>query len=99
VATAYGWAEYPTEVEAPDLPSDEVLAGLVGAYRLAGRIPFTVQRWGSGIEVRFDRQPPQLFRARSATSFSAMETESGFEVRDGGLVFEQEGAVLECLRE
>jgi CubicO group peptidase (beta-lactamase class C family) len=99
VATAYGWEEYPVEVEAPDLPTDEVLAGLVGAYRLAGRIPFTVERWGSGIEVRFDRQPPQLFRARSATSFSAMETESGFEVRDGGLVFEQEGAVLECVPE
>ncbi|WP_371403545.1 beta-lactamase family protein [Kribbella sp. NBC_00662] len=99
VASAYGWEEYPTEVEEPDLPSDEVLDELAGSYRVAGRVPFRVERWGSGLEVTFDRQPPQLFMARSATTFSAAETESGFEVRDGGLVFEQEGVVLDCVRE
>ncbi|MFC6163068.1 serine hydrolase domain-containing protein [Kribbella jiaozuonensis] len=99
VASAYGWEEYPAEVEAPDLPSDELLTELVGTYRLDGRMRFTVERWGSGLEVTFDRQPPQLFMARSATTFSAMETESGFEVRDGGLAFEQEGVVLDCVRE
>ena len=99
VAAAYGWEEYPAEVTARDLPTDEVLAELVGTYRLAGRLPFAVERWGSGLEVTFDRQPPQRFMARSATTFTAMETESGFEVRDGGLVFVQEGVVLDCVRE
>ncbi|MER7248711.1 serine hydrolase domain-containing protein [Kribbella sp. NPDC000426] len=99
VAAEYGWEGYPAEVNTLDLPSDEVLAELAGGYRLAGRLPFTVERWGSGLEVRFDRQPAQLFMARSATTFTAMETESGFEVRDGALVFEQEGVVFDCVRE
>ncbi|MEV4267103.1 serine hydrolase domain-containing protein [Kribbella sp. NPDC049584] len=99
VAAAYGWEGYPAEVDAPNLPNEEVVARLVGAYRLDGRVRFTVERWGRGIEVTFDRQPPQLFMARSATTFNAKETESGFEVRDGGLVFVQEGVVLDCVRE
>jgi CubicO group peptidase (beta-lactamase class C family) len=99
VASAYGWEGYPLEVETPDLPSEEAVAALVGAYRLDGRLGFTVERWGSGLKVTFDGQPPQVFLARSATGFVAANTESAFEARDGRLVFRQEDLELICVRE
>ncbi|WP_329001277.1 beta-lactamase family protein [Kribbella sp. NBC_00709] len=99
VASAYGWKGYPLDVDAPNLPSDEVIAGLAGRYRLDGRLTFTVERLGNGLEVTFDGQAPQLFMARSATGFTAMNTETEFEVREGGLVFHQEGVALDCVRE
>jgi hypothetical protein len=46
IAAAYGWEGYPQDVELPDLPADDVVAGLVGAYRLDGRMAFTVERRG-----------------------------------------------------
>lgn len=99
VASAYGWEGYPDDVELPDLPSDDAMAELAGTYRLDGRTTFTVERRGSGLEVTFDGQPPQRFMARSATGFSAVNTETGFEVREAGLVFHQEGVALDCVRE
>lgn len=98
VASAYGWEGYAQEVELPDLPADDVLAELVGAYLLDGRMAFTVGRRGSGLEVTFDGQPPLRFMARSATRFAA-GTGTELEVRDGGLVFHQEGGELVCTRE
>jgi CubicO group peptidase (beta-lactamase class C family) len=99
VASAYGWERYPDDVERPDLPTDEVLAELAGTYRLDGRMAFTVEQSGGGLEVTFDGQAPQVFMARSATGFTAMNTETGLEVRDGGLVFHQEDVALDCVRE
>lgn len=99
IAKAHGWEGYPDEVDVPDLPSDDLLAELAGTYRVDGRMALTVGPWGSGLEVTFDGQRPQLFMARSATTFNAMNTESGFEVREDGLVFVQEGLVLDCVRE
>jgi CubicO group peptidase (beta-lactamase class C family) len=98
IAAAYGWEGYPQDVELPDLPADDVVAGLVGAYRLDGRMAFTVERRGSGLEVTFAGQPPLPFMARSATRF-AVGAGTELEVRDGGLVFHQEGAELVCTRE
>jgi hypothetical protein len=48
--------------------------------------------------VTFDGQPPLRFMARSATRF-AVGAGTELEVRDGGLVFHQEGAELVCTRE
>ncbi|MEU4295465.1 serine hydrolase domain-containing protein [Kribbella sp. NPDC026596] len=98
IASAYGWEGYPQDVELPDLPTDDVLAELVGAYRLDGRMAFTVERRGSGLEVTFDGQPPLRFMARSATRF-AVGTGTELKVREGGLVFHQDGAELACTRE
>jgi len=98
IASTYGWEGYPQEVDLPDLPADDVLGSLVGAYRLDGGMAFTVERWGSGLEVTFDSQQPLRFLARSATQFSA-GTETEFEVREGELVFHQEGAEFACTRE
>jgi hypothetical protein len=99
VASSYGWEGYPQDVEDPELPSADVLAKLPGTYRLDGRMLFRAERWGSGLEVTFEGQPPQLFMARSATGFTAMNTETAFEAREGGLVFHQEGVALDCVRE
>ena len=98
IASAYGWEGYPQDVELPDLPADEVLADLVGPYRLDGRMAFTIERRGSGLEVTFDGQAPLRFMPRSATRF-AVGTGTELEVRDGGVVFHQEGAELACTRE
>jgi len=97
-ASAYGWEGYPQDVALPDPPADDVLAELVGVYRLDGRLRFTVERRGSGLEVTFDGQQPLRFSARSATVF-ATGTDTELEVREGGLVFHQQGAELACTRE
>ena len=99
-ASAYGWEGYPEDVELPDLPADAVLAKLVGAYQLDGRLAFMIERWGSGLEVTFDGQPPLRLLAQSATRFGWVGFDTEFEVReDGGLVFRQGGAELDCTRE
>ncbi len=97
-ASAYGWEGYPQDVALPDLPADDVLAELVGVYRLDGRMQFTVERWRSGLEVTFDGQQPLRFSARSATVF-ATGTDTELELREGGLVFHQQRAELTCTRE
>jgi CubicO group peptidase (beta-lactamase class C family) len=99
-ASEYGWKGYSGDADLPDLPGDDVLAGLGGAYRLKDGPAFTVDRWGSGLEVTFDGQPPLQLLALSATLFRWVGFNTEFEVReDGGLVFRQAGVELDCIRE
>jgi CubicO group peptidase (beta-lactamase class C family) len=99
-ASEYGWEGYVGEADPPDLPGDDVLAGLVGAYRLGHGPAFTVERWGSGLEVTFDGQPPLRLLALSATLFRWVGFDTEFEVHeDGGLVFRQPGVEVDCIRE
>lgn len=99
IASTHGWEGYPENIKFPELPADDVLEGLVGAYRLDEGIAFAVERRGSGLEVTFEGQPPLCFAANSATGFSSMSTDSAFEVREGRLVFSQGGTELACTRE
>src|ERR1700754_5017573 len=99
-ASEYAWEGYSGDADLPDLPGDDVLAGLAGAYRLRGGPAFTVGRWGSGLEVTFDGQPPLQLLALSAKLFRWVGFNTEFEVReDGGLLFRQAGVELDCIRE
>jgi CubicO group peptidase (beta-lactamase class C family) len=101
IARTYGWDGYSQEVDEPDLPTDETMARLTGAYRLDGRLQMDVARWGSGLAVTFAGQPSLRFMASSTTRFAAVNTDTELEVRDDGsrLVFIQGGAELDCSRE
>ncbi|GAB2669386.1 serine hydrolase domain-containing protein [Kribbella swartbergensis] len=101
LARAYGWNDYPQEVDEPELPTDETLENLAGAYKLNGRVSLDVAAWGSGLVVTFGGQPPLRFGASSATRFAAVEVDAELELRDNGsrLVFIQGGAELDCTRE
>ncbi|NIK58153.1 serine hydrolase domain-containing protein [Kribbella shirazensis] len=99
VASTYGWKGYPQELEQPDLPVDATLNELAGRYRLAGGPPFVVRPRGRGLEARFGGQAPLVFQALSATRFAAAGVDAQLEVRDGGLVLQQAGTQVECVRE
>jgi CubicO group peptidase (beta-lactamase class C family) len=99
VASAYGWSGYPEELEQPDLPADATLNELAGRYRLASGVSFALKQRGRGLEARFDGQAPLVFQALSAKRFAAAGVDAQLELRDGGLVFQQGGAEVECVRE
>ena len=101
IARTYDWADYPQEVDEPELPTEEAMESLIGAYKLDRRLRLEVARWGRGLEVTFAGQPPLRFAASSATRFAAVNTDTELEFREGGsrLVFIQGGAELDCTRE
>jgi CubicO group peptidase (beta-lactamase class C family) len=101
IARTHKWSDYPQEIDEPDQPSDEAMARLIGTYRLDGRLQMDVARWGSGLEVTFEGQPPLHFQASSESRFGAVNADTELEIRDDGsrLVFIQGGAELDCSRE
>lgn len=100
IARTYGWNDYPVEIGEPDLPTEETMAAVVGAYTLDGRIRMDVARRGGGLAVVFGAQPPLRFTAASATRFATENADAELQVReDGRLVFIQGGKELDCARE
>jgi len=99
IASAYGWSGYPDELEDPDLPTDDQLGALAGAYSLGNGMTFVVEPAARGLGVRFDGQPPLQFRALSSERFAGDGVDVQLEVRDGDLALRQGGAEFVCVRE
>jgi CubicO group peptidase (beta-lactamase class C family) len=95
IASQYGWKDYPQERDERVLPSAEVMAG---TYQLRENVVFEVARQGDGLSVTFAGQEPLQFSARSVESFAASAADTRLLVRDGGLVFVQNGEEINCPR-
>ncbi|MDX6251560.1 MAG: hypothetical protein QOF10_4920 [Kribbellaceae bacterium] len=95
IASQYGWKDYPQELDKRVPPSAEVMAG---TYQLRENVVFEVARQGDGLSVTFAGQEPLQFSARSAESFAASAADTRLLVRDGGLVFVQNGQEIDCPR-
>jgi CubicO group peptidase (beta-lactamase class C family) len=99
IAAAYGWEDYPTEATPREVPSAEVLEGLVGSYRLRDSVTVDVAVAGGGIEVAFGQQPPLQFSAMAADRFLAHSADTELKVTDTGeLLFIQQGEEIPCRR-
>jgi CubicO group peptidase (beta-lactamase class C family) len=99
IAAAYGWKDYPTELDERTVLDDSVMADRVGRYRLRENLRFAVERAGVGILVTFDGQAPMPFRAMSPDRFGARTADTELRFADGGVVFVQNGEEIRCTRE
>jgi CubicO group peptidase (beta-lactamase class C family) len=99
IAAAYGWEDYPTELDERTVPDDEAMAGRVGTYRLRENLKFEVERDAVGIRVTFDGQSPMPFQAMSPDRFGARTADTELRFDDGGVVFVQNGEEIRCARE
>lgn len=100
IALAYGWQDYPSELEERVLPDEELMASVVGTYRLRANLTFEVARAGGGLAVAFGGQPPLRFAALSEERFAAREADTELRVGQPGgtVVFVQGGEEIECSR-
>ncbi|MEV6288410.1 serine hydrolase domain-containing protein [Kribbella sp. NPDC051770] len=98
LAAAYGWSGYDEPLDEWDLPGDEVLDGLVGTYRLREGFGFAVRRLGGGVEVTFDGQEGMRFVPMGGGMLGSSMVGARFRMGERGLVFEQNGEQLECVR-
>lgn len=98
LASAYGWSGYDEPLDDWDVPGEDMLEGLVGSYRLRDGFGFTVHRLGGGIEVTFDGQEPMRFAPMDGATFASSMVSARFRLRGESLVFEQNGAQIECSR-
>jgi len=99
IAAAYGWSDYPTELDKRTALDDEAMAGRVGTYRLRENLKFVVERAEVGILVTFDGQSPMPFRPMSPDRFGARTADTELRFDDGGVVFVQNGEEIRCTRE
>ncbi|MFI5734094.1 serine hydrolase domain-containing protein [Kribbella sp. NPDC051587] len=99
IAAAYGWKDYPLEIEERVVPSGSVMAGRAGAYRLRGSVTFDVTWTGTELLVTFPGQPPLRFQLISGDRFGARETSTELWFEDPAVLFVQNGEQLRCERE
>jgi CubicO group peptidase (beta-lactamase class C family) len=98
IASSYDWPEYPSEVDSREVPDESVLAELVGTYWLGERLTFEVVRGGSGLDVTFRGQPAVRFVPVGADRFGTAVADSELLIRDGEVVFVQNGEELPTWR-
>ncbi len=99
IASTSGWEDYPSELTPREVPSAEVLAGLVGTYRLRDNVTFEVAVAGGGLEVAFGQQPPMGFSPMTTDRFASRSADTELKLTDNGdLLFIQQGEELTCAR-
>ncbi len=99
IASTSGWEDYPSELTPREVPSAEVLAGLVGTYRLRENVTFEVAVAGGGLEVAFGQQPPMGFSPMTTDRFASRSADTELKLSDNGdLLFIQQGEELVCTR-